>query len=378
MTKRDQNSGDLLDIFGIHEEGDIDHKTDNGLELYIEKYDGLVSCNDYIFWCNVNIVFDHIFHFLTDIFPESLITSEFNNIDIFVFGERLPIEIQSTIYHYSEQIPRMSSFEQAVEKQIRENIETYGKCWLFFDSEFYRYLKSHTKKDSSVQLDWLYRYMKLDQLKVFAVNHKGEIKELSKKDFDFISDISVTCKIGKDSDFRILNKNKDIIFENVLKGNRFTTDYIYNIRNIWKNKRSIQEKDSNFKLWCTRQKDKRINLLGHIMLNVNNLNDINDVFDGNIIMNRGQNAATVLGIFDSEGNRTGNRIKFVDRINVVQYFPAYIRNKEKWDRHKGRWLTAKQLEGIIEGKVDYFWYERDISNSKIIIDNEENKVKGGC
>lgn len=45
-----------------------------------------------------------------------------------------------------------------------------------------------------------------------------------RKDFDFISDISVTCEIGKGNDFRILSKNKDIIFENVLKCNRFTTD----------------------------------------------------------------------------------------------------------------------------------------------------------
>lgn len=42
-----------------------------------------------------------------------------------------------------------------------------------------------------------------------------------------------------------------------------------------------------------------------------------------------------------------------------------MRNKEKWDRHKGKWLTTKQLEGIIEGKIDYFWYEEYLSKPKI-------------
>lgn len=132
MIKRDKNSGDLLEIFGIDKEEHNDvvpNRNDNEIDD-IDKggYKGLVTCNEYIFWCNVNIVFDHVFHFLKDTFPQYLITSEFNNIDIFVFGERLPVEIQSTIYHYSEQIPRMSGFEQAVEKQIRAIKEISKNC----------------------------------------------------------------------------------------------------------------------------------------------------------------------------------------------------------------------------------------------------------
>lgn len=331
--------------------------TDNQVCNADKKICGVVAYNGYTFWCDVNITFDYIFFFLKDRFPEQLIIPEFNNIDIFVFGERLPVEIQSTIYHYSEKIPRMSDFEQSVEKQIRENINTYGRCWFFFDSEFYRYLRNHTKKDSSVQLDWLYEYIKLDQLKVFVINHRGEIRELFRKDFDFIRDISVTCKMGKDDDFRVLTKNKDIIYENVLKSNGFTTDYIYNVRNIWK-ATPKQERMGGFKIWCRKQKDDRIRLLGYMMLHINNLNFINDVFNGNIIMNRGQSSATIIGIFESEGSRIGNKIRFVDKPNVAQRFPAYTKHKDKWDKCKDKWFTAKQLEGIVEGKIDYFWYEK--------------------
>lgn len=336
---------------------------------YFDEFDsdqvsGVVNHNGYNFWCDVNITYDYIFFFLKDRFPENLIMPEFNNIDLFVLGERLPVEIQSTIYHYTEQIPRMSGFEQSVEKQVRENIITYGRCWFFFDSEFYRYLMSHRKKDSSVQLDWLYEYMKLDQLRVFICSHCGEINELFKKDFDFIRHISVTSKLGEDDDFRILTKNKDIIFENVLKYNGFTTDYIYNIRNIWKTHSKIKgnglklKKEKGFKLWCVKQKNDKIYSLGRILLNINNLNFINEVFDGSIVMNRGQSSAVILGILESEGNRTGNRIRFVDKPNIAYCFPGYIRNKDKWDRCKNLWLTGKQLEGIIEGKIDYFWYEK--------------------
>ena len=101
-----------------------------------EQVSGVVAHNGYTFWCDVNITFDYIFSFLKERFFEHLIIPEFNNIDIFVFGERLPVEIQSTIYHYTEKIPRMSDFEQSVEKQIRENINTYGNVGYFLIQSF--------------------------------------------------------------------------------------------------------------------------------------------------------------------------------------------------------------------------------------------------
>lgn len=345
--------------------------------MQTNKIDGIVKSNGYTFWCNVNITFDYIFQFLKDRFSDCLIISEFNNIDIFIFGERLPVEVQSTIYHYTEKIPRMSSFEQSVEKQIRENINTYGRCWFFFDSEFYRYLENHTKKDSSIQLDWLYEYIKLDKLKVFIIDYKGKIEELFREDFDFIRDISVTCKIGKDDDFRILTINKDLIFENVLDGNGFTTDYIYKIRSIWKSVHK-KEKGSNFKLWCTKQNDDRIKLLGYMMLNINNLNFINDVFAGKIIMNKGQASATIVGIFDIKGVQNAT-IKFVDRFDICQYFPAYLRNKVIWDRLRGCSLNSRQFYNVTTGKsdvihgIDHFWREKSNDDDKDINIEIKNK-----
>lgn len=319
--------------------------------------DGVVIHGDYKFWHNAKVVYDNIFQFLKERFPEKIITYELDNTDMFIFDERLPVEIQSTGYKHSDKTVRISDFEQRVESQLRADINIYGKCWFFFDSEFHRYLKGNINRCCSAQFEWMYRYMKDGQLRVYTVSYKGKIEELSTKDLDFIINISITCDRGKEYDRRVLAKNKDIILGNILKFNKFDADEIYKMRKMW-NERSIDEKDLHFKQWCTKQNDNRTNLLGHILVNINNLDSINDVFDGNIIMNRGQHSSVILGIFESEGNRTGNRITFVDKYNVVQYFPKYVRKKDKWDKCKNKWFSAKQLEGIIEGKVDYFWYEK--------------------
>lgn len=339
--------------------------------------DGVVTHGDYIFWHNANVVYDNIFRFLKEKFPEKIILYEFDNVDMFVFDERLPVEIQSTEYKHSDKTVRISNFEQDVEGQLRTDIKIYGKCWFFFDSEFHRYLKGNINRCSSAQFEWMYRYMKDDQLRVYTVSHEGKIKELSTKDLDFINKISITCDRGRENDSRILTENKDIILGNILKLNKFNTDEIYKIRKMW-NERAIEEKDLHFKRWCVNRKDPRLNLLGRILINVNNLNFINDVFNGNIVMNRGQSSGVILGIFESEGNRTGNRIKFVDYPNVAQYFPIYAKNKKKWDKYKDKWLSARQLEGIIKGNVDYDWWQeldKEHHNSHTINDEQTDKDK---
>jgi len=72
--------------------------------------------------------------------------------------------------------------------------------------------------------------------------------------------------------------------------------------------------------------------------------------------------AIYLEIFETEGRHgKNNRLKFTDSPDIAKYFPAYIRNKEKWGKIKGQWLTPKQIENIIEGKVNYDWW-KDASN----------------
>lgn len=81
--------------------------------------------------------------------------------------------------------------------------------------------------------------------------------------------------------------------------------------------------------------------------------------------------------------------RFDDRICIYDYFPGYLINKDvyyKLKGHKlklghklkiGHKLSTRQFETIIT--KNNFWYEKDLSNSKVVcIDNEENKVRGGC
>lgn len=79
-----------------------------------------------------------------------------------------------------------------------------------------------------------------------------------------------------------------------------------------------------------------------------------------------------LGIFESEGISGGKHnhiLRFVDRSNGTQLFPAYLRHKDKWDEFKGKWLTTKQMEGIVKGNVDYNWYKKYEN-----IDDEQDQI----
>lgn len=64
-----------------------------------------------------------------------------------------------------------------------------------------------------------------------------------------------------------------------------------------------------------------------------------------------------------------NRIRFVDHPGISQFFPAYLRHKDKWDEFKWKWITAKQLEGIIKGNINYNWWKEYIR-----INNDQNQT----
>ena len=96
----------------------------------------LIFDNDeYIFWNKAKIVSPFIYEFLKTNYPNCLILPELNHIDFVVLEENLPVEVQSTIilgYKKKEKkILAHSYFEQMIEKQIKQNIERYGKCWFF-------------------------------------------------------------------------------------------------------------------------------------------------------------------------------------------------------------------------------------------------------
>lgn len=132
--------------------------------------------DDYIFWKNVRMTNDHIFEFIKNKFPNSLILPEFNMIDWFVIDENLPIEIQSTIVD-RDGIPRHAHFENAIRQQLEQNIINYGTCWFFFDEYYLKYLQKDIGKTVSINYDWLYKLLQEEKLKIFTVTHDGKIDE---------------------------------------------------------------------------------------------------------------------------------------------------------------------------------------------------------
>lgn len=84
---------------------------------------GIVRRGEHIFWTHAKIVRPYIKKFLISQFPNGYIEHEVNDIDIVVSGENLPVEIQSTTA--TKWGIATSSFEKNIQKQIKEDIETY-------------------------------------------------------------------------------------------------------------------------------------------------------------------------------------------------------------------------------------------------------------
>lgn len=348
----------------------------------------IFNYKDYIFWKKVDepldgeeglTIRDYVTNYLKEKFPECRIIGqyfEFNKIDLYVVEEKLPVEIQSTIPSHKnkkEDNVSIANFEKYCRQQIEENIKTLGKCWFFLDAEFLRYLQYGVGHWSSIQFDWLYRLMKEGKLAVFTVDYKGHIKPRNLEDLDFISKISTTCSVGENNDRRILERNKYEILIKVLDYHNVTQTELDDLgleyRNSYKN-------NQDFKNYIMSTDDHRKKQIGYILASINSLYDINKIFDGDIIRNHGISDGTHIGIFESEGMHIkggGNRIRFVDYSDITQFLPAYLRHKDKWDEFKGKWLTEKQLEGIIEGNVDYNWYKK-FENT---IDNQNQNNQTG-
>ncbi len=89
-----------------------------------------------------------------------------------------------------------SRWEGNIREQIEQNIINHGRWWFFFDSELLR-CTQNSGKQTSINMDWFRKFMKEEKLMVFTVNHDGNIKEKDYKDFDFLSEISQTCKIAQ-------------------------------------------------------------------------------------------------------------------------------------------------------------------------------------
>ncbi|MDD2702346.1 MAG: hypothetical protein PHH36_14075 [Sideroxydans sp.] len=308
------------------------------------KDDGIVNINGCTIWKHAKIVRPYIIKHLKAKFPGSLILREFNKIDLVVLKEELPVEIQSA-QMVKGKILSHAEFEDCIRRQLEDNIENYGRCWFFFDSEYYRYLNEYAK-NVSMNLDWFTKYVKEDKLKVLTVRYDGLIKELCYEDLKFIRKLSNTCNIEYNDDERILNRNKITIMNNVLSGYKFTQEEI---------DRFIKEFDESDKSEITdcrtylrsNKVDNRKRLYGDVLIAVTNLEGINKILDMKVdyTANSKQYGAYI-GIFETVGIAAGSRTRFVDRFDICQYFPGYIRTKDKWNRIKDGHYTDSMLREL--------------------------------
>jgi len=233
----------------------------------------------------------------------------------------------------------------------------------------------------SINMDWFRELVKEEKLKTFTVSYNGTIEEKVYKDFDFLAEVSQTCKFAAETDDMILNTNKLKIFASVVNGYGFIQKEIDKFEDDCRkycevNKIGDEDKSGRVSQFLIKQTDKRARLYGGILQAVGNLPGINrllDLCNENMdICNRKTSAvkykqyASLLGIFDVEGSGNKFITTFVDRFIIRQYFPGYLKNKKAWDRLAGHGLNYRQFENIIKNGIgNYFWYE-DTENGAAI------------
>lgn len=125
------------------------------------------------------------------------------------------------------------------------------------------------------------------------------------------------------------------------------TEYPYNVQYFisWLHKKEMNDREK---------------LIGNIYTSLNPLDVINIGLDCKVIDNTGHINRTMgffnyIGITDIlYGNNQFIIKRFVDRHDILQYFPGYIRNKEKWDylKENNMKLNSKQLGSILTGRIN--------------------------
>jgi len=334
----------------------------------INNSDGIVEVKygDEIYktW-KVKFIRPLITNFLKEKYYDSLIIPEINKIDITIFDNitniQIPVEIQK-IPIGSNKFAN-TSFEQAIRKQLEDNIENYGMCWFFFDSEYLKYLQSgNVGKTVSIDLTWLVKLMKEKTIKVFTIKYDGIVKELTTKDFDFLKNISQLCAIGYDNDDRILNRNKLKIYHNVVYGYKFTQNELDGFyKEFYNRKNNEHNKKIDSKNFFILNNNKRCKLYGNILYAIGNLSAINNTLLCTSEEHKKHKQTiylTILGLL-YQNNFVGNsnlaQIQFIDKFNVAQYFPGYLRNKEMWDycKLKQRSFSINDFSGITNGTFNY-------------------------
>lgn len=320
--------------------------------------DGIIRINGYIFWRYASIIDDHIFQYLSNKFPKGLIVPEFNLVDWIVIDENLPIEIQSTIVDKNGHISH-SQFEEHIRKQLEQNIKIFGRCWFFFDAEYLRYLQNDAGGCISINFDWFYKLMKENKLEVFTVTYDGKIEKKNRYDFEFIKKLSMTCELGMTEDSKKLEQNLLKIATNVFNYYEITTDEMRKLR-IKFYERNSHLSRYHFRDWLRRDDSSiREKKISDIYKALFCLNMINTGFDCKVTNDKNVRNTTVrfshLGLTERIYGRNQNIIKiFTDYSNISQFFPGYIRNKEKWDylKESKMQLDSRRFNAIVTGRVN--------------------------
>ena len=325
----------------------FDKSSENTVEFNNSQINNLNTIRKTKYW-SVEEIRPYIIEYLKNRCPNSVIEREFDYIDIMVHGYNIPVEIQRTylVKGKNSESPAISNFENVIRKQIEQNISISGQCWFFFDAEYLRYLQNDVTTNSSMNMDWFYKLFKFGKLKIFTITFNGIIKEMKDEDFKFIKKFSSTCQISIDEDERILERNKSKIAYNVYKNCEFNTEEI----NKWYDEfeKSSKGKGSDFSLWLSNSLDKRQKKLGIIksqglrrIININNMLKC-QCNEGKL---KDSSYAYNLGIID----RDYKYIKCIDKYDILQYFPGYMKNKELWEYLKIYPVYFSTFSSIVKG-----------------------------
>lgn len=256
--------------------------------------------------------------------------------------------------------PRISGFEDDIRRQIEINISTYGRCWLFFDASLLEYLQNDMGSHNSLNMDWLYQYFKIGKIRIFTITRDGIIREICDKDFDFLIE---------SEDTKVLRKNRAKIILNILKGHAFTMEEINSVYTLFKS----NGKHTSLKPWLMRKEQGRTNRqLEYGYVRDIRLRHVDNVLNCEIVgnNNRGnnntdpkqpRNSRSLLYMLLASGLFSQDRyenIYFVDKYDISQYFPGYLKNKELWDYLKTHFVDINVFNKIIRGEYPNYLKDR--------------------
>ena len=347
-----------------------------------ERYEIIGDC---VFWKYADDVRHYIFEYLEKEFPEAFIIDELDRIDISVLDENLPVEIQSTMFRRHS--PLISAFEDDIRRQIEQNVAISGRCWLFFDDALLRYIERGLGANVSISLDWLYKYMKEEKVRIFTITYDGIIRDVNDEDFNFLLKISTTCKKGEDDDLRIIQRNKLKIALNAFRGHGFVGSDIKKLHVAYYNREDKKdEKTKDFNAWLVREghSDRELECR-HIYNAISNLPTVNKILScccNDKSIGTGVMSAFSLGLFernnkDVHANDKSIRIHFTDIYSIAQYIPGYSKKKDLWDFIRTHPVSQKTFYAIIRGETDYLWWIKSQANIDDAWSTNNGQNQGG-